>query len=139
MREPANIDAIIDLMDRTPEEMEAQGVSANVRNRILRLRALYAWWLANPRKTDQELVHKDMQDYKVQRMMAYNDLHLIKLILGNLQNVSKDFARYRFDQMIQQTYDKAEETGDARAMAAAAAAYGKFHQLDKAEIGRAHV
>lgn len=133
MREPANIDAIIDLMDRTPEEMEAQGVPANVRNRILRLRALYAWWLANPRKTDQELVHKDMQDYKVQRMMAYNDLHLIKLILGNLQNVSKDFARYRFDQMIQQTYDKAEETGDARAMAAAAAAYGKFHQLDKAD------
>ena len=41
MREPANIDAIIDLMDRTPEEMEAQGVPANVRNRILRLRALY--------------------------------------------------------------------------------------------------
>ena len=133
MREPANIDAIIDLMDRPPEEMEAQGVPANVRNRILRLRALYAWWLANPRKTDQELVHKDMQDYKVQRMMAYNDLHLIKLILGNLQRVSKDFARYRFDQMIQQTYDKAEETGDARAMAAAAAAYGKFHQLDKAD------
>ena len=101
MREPANIDAIIDLMDRTPEEMDAQNVPAPVRDRILRIRALYAWWLINPRKTDQELVFKDMQDYKVQRMMAYNDLHLIKLILGNLQKVSKDFARYRFDQMIQ--------------------------------------
>lgn len=92
MREPANIDAIIDLMDRTPEEMDAQNVPAPVRDRILRIRALYAWWLINPRKTDQELVFKDMQDYKVQRMMAYNDLHLIKLILGNLQKVSKDFA-----------------------------------------------
>lgn len=72
-----------------------------------------------------------MQDYRVQRMMAYNDLHLIKLILGNLQRVSKDFARFRFDQMIQRTYDKAESMGDARAMAAAAAAYGKYHLLDK--------
>ena len=108
MREPANIDAIIDLMDRTPEEMDAQNVPAPVRDRILRIRALYAWWLINPRKTDQELVFKDMQDYKVQRMMAYNDLHLIKLILGNLQKVSKDFARYRFDQMIQRTYEKAD-------------------------------
>ena len=123
MREPANIDAIIDLMDRTPEEMDAQNVPAPVRDRILRIRALYAWWLINPRKTDQELVFKDMQDYKVQRMMAYNDLHLIKLILGNLQKVSKDFARYRFDQMIQRTYEKADNMGDARAMAAAAAAY----------------
>lgn len=26
MREPTNIDAIIDLMDRTPEEMDAQNV-----------------------------------------------------------------------------------------------------------------
>ena len=42
MREPANIDAIIDLMDRTPEEMDAQSVPAPVRDRILRIRALYA-------------------------------------------------------------------------------------------------
>ena len=69
MREPANIDAIIDLMDRTPEEMDAQNVPAPVRDRILRIRALYSWWLVNPRKTDQELVFKDMQDYRVQRMM----------------------------------------------------------------------
>lgn len=34
MREPANIDAIIDLMDRTPEEMDAQNVPAPVRDRI---------------------------------------------------------------------------------------------------------
>lgn len=40
MREPANIDAIIDLMDRTPEEMDAQNVPAPVRDRILRIRAL---------------------------------------------------------------------------------------------------
>lgn len=38
MREPANIDAIIDLMDRTPEEMDAQNVPAPVRDRILRIR-----------------------------------------------------------------------------------------------------
>lgn len=37
MREPANIDAIIDLMDRTPEEMDAQNVPAPVRDRILRI------------------------------------------------------------------------------------------------------
>lgn len=42
MREPANIDAIIDLMDRTPEEMDAQNVPAPVRDRILRIRALYS-------------------------------------------------------------------------------------------------
>ena len=131
MREPANIDAIINLMDRTPEEMDAQNVAVPVRDRILRIRALYAWWLANPRETDQTLIAKDMDEYDVQRMMAYNDLHLIKLLLGNLQKVSKDFARYRFDQMIQHAYEVAADAGDAKAMAAAAAAYGKFHLLDK--------
>lgn len=131
MREPANIDAIINLMDCTPEEMDAQNVAVPVRDRILRIRALYAWWLANPRETDQTLIAKDMDEYDVQRMMAYNDLHLIKLLLGNLQKVSKDFARYRFDQMIQHAYEVAADAGDAKAMAAAAAAYGKFHLLDK--------
>lgn len=33
--------------------------------------------------------------------------------------------------MIQRTYEKADNMGDARAMAAAAAAYGKYHLLDK--------
>lgn len=131
MREPANIDAIIELMDRTPDEMDTQKVPAPVRNRILRIRALYSWWLVNPRESDQELINKDMREYDVERMMAYNDLHLIKLLLGNLQKVSKDFARYRFDQMIQHAYEVAEANEDAKAMAAAASAYGKFHLLDK--------
>ena len=131
MREPANIDVIIDLMDRTPKEMDEQNVPAPVRDRILRIRALYAWWLINPRESDQSLVNKDMKEYDVQRMMAYNDLHLIKLILGNLQKVSRDFARYKFDRMIQDAYDLAEEQEDAKAMAAAAAAYAKYHLLDK--------
>ena len=131
MREPANIDAIIRLMDRTPEEMQAQNVPAPVSERILRLRNLYAWWLANPRESDQAVIDKDMKEYGMQRMMAYNDLHLVKLLLGNLQKVSKDFARYRFDQMVLHAYEVAEADGDAKGMAAAAAAYGKFHLLDK--------
>ena len=48
MREPANIDAIIDLMDRTPEEMDAQNVPAPVHDRILRIRALYSWCSSIP-------------------------------------------------------------------------------------------
>ena len=37
MREPANIDAIIDLMDRTPEEMDAQNVPAPVRLSLIHI------------------------------------------------------------------------------------------------------
>ena len=131
MRSFADVDFYIELIDLEPDELEARQVPDDVRGRVVRLRALYSWWLANPRKSDHDVVMRDMDKFGLKRMQAYNDLHLIKIIMGDLQRTTKDFARYKFEQMIQRAYEKAEMINDARAMAAAAAAYGKYHQLDK--------
>lgn len=62
---------------------------------------------------------------------AYEDLRIIKSLLGEFQRTTKDYHRYRFLEMIRSAYDKAAEKGDARSMAAAAAQYAKYTQLDK--------
>lgn len=131
MREPVDIDKYTELMDRSPTELEQEGVPEHVRNRITRLRDIYAWWLTNPRKNDRDVVERAMSQYGLKRMQAYNDLYMIKVIMGNLQQVTKNFARFRFERMIEQAFEKAYLLNDARAMAAAAAAYGKYHMLDK--------
>lgn len=126
-----HIDALIELIDLSDEEMTERGVFPEIQGRVRRLRDLYNWWLVNPRKSDNDVVMRAMNNYGICRTQAYNDLRAIKHILGNVQRVSKDFARYKFDIMIEQAFEKARSDNDAKGMAAAAAAYGKYHLLDK--------
>jgi hypothetical protein len=74
-----------------------------------------------------------MREHKVSRSTAYEDVRIIKTLLGNMSKASKDYHRFRFIAMIEETFATAKRIGDARAMAAAAAHYGKYTQLDKEE------
>ncbi len=46
-----------------------------------------------------------MRRGNIQRSAAYEDLRLIKQLLGDLNKVSKDYARYRFLQMVERAYE----------------------------------
>lgn len=115
----------------SPEDLDKQHIAATVRERVMRLRKLYAWWLAYPSKTERDVVNKCIEDYGLTRVRANEDVNLIKVIMGTIHKVTKDYARWEFDKMIFAAFEKARTLGDARAMAQAAAAYGKYHQLDK--------
>lgn len=113
--------------------MVSEGVPVSVRERLLRLRDSYTYWLQYPSKRTADIVQRIEQAYKVSKSTAYEDVRLIKQLLGNLTKTTKDYHRYRFSVMIEETFDMARRIKDARAMASAANYYGKYNQLDKEE------
>ncbi len=112
-------------------DMQRAGIPVATQEHIFRLRDLYNFWLQHPRIKDKEIVLKLQQDYKLGKSQAYTDLSILKLLLGEFQKTSKDYHRYRFLGMINETYEVARVNKDAKAMAAAADKYAKYTQLDK--------
>lgn len=115
------------------DKMIAGGVPAPTADHIIRLRDVYNYWLQFPTRRDREIVARLMEVGGVARSQAYEDLKLVKALLGNFQKTTRDYHRYRFTEMIRRAYEKAEAAGDARSMVAAADKYAKYMQLDKEE------
>lgn len=100
------------------DELFERRIAQTVVERIHRLRGLYAYWLQFPQKFDQDIVQYDMAMFKVGKSQAYDDLHLVRLILGNLQQASKDFMRWKINQDLEQDLKAARRAGDHRSVAA---------------------
>ena len=131
---PATIDMCSRYLFADVNEMTTDGVPEVIQQRLLRLRDMYNFWLQFPRKKDLEIVSELELRYKVNKSTAYEDIRIIKRLLGDLAKTTKDYHRYKFCQMIDETFDMAKRTKDARAMGAAANYYGKYTQLDKEDI-----
>lgn len=113
------------------EEMAAAGLAVHMRARLLRLRESYAFWLQNPRMPETEMVEVVRRKHKIGITQAYEDLKIVKICLGNLSRLTRDYDRYLFRQRCEEGWEMARAQGDARAFAAVTAAYGKYTQLDK--------
>lgn len=100
------------------DELFERRIAQTVIERLHRLRGLYAYWLQFPQKFDQDIVQYDMAMFKVGKSQAYDDLHLVRLILGNLQQASKDFMRWKINQDLEQDLKAARRAGDHRSVAA---------------------
>lgn len=131
---PATIDVCQKYLFSDLDEMSADGLPEVIQQRLLRLRDMYNFWLQFPRKKDLEIVAELELRYKVSKSTAYEDIRIIKRLLGDLAKTTKDYHRYKFCQMIDETYEMAKRIKDARAMGAAANYYGKYTQLDKEDI-----
>ena len=100
------------------DELLERRIAQTVIERIHRLRGMYAYWLQFPQKFDQDIVQYDMAMFKVGKSQAYDDLHIVRLILGNLQQASKDFMRWKINQDLEQDLKAARRAGDHRSVAA---------------------
>lgn len=128
---PATFDVALEHLFSSTDEMQKAHIPEIIQNRILRIRDLYSFWLKFPNTKDVDIVRELRKRYGISQNIAYQDLRLIKDILGELNKSSRDFYRYKFNKMIERSFEVAERKGDAKAMAAASAAYGKFNKLDK--------
>ena len=129
-----------ELIDRTQrflfaseEEMEEAHLPQATRERMIRLRDMYAYWLRNPALADKALVAQLRQQYKVGFTQAYEDLRLLKICLGNLGQVTRQWCQYLFLQRCEEGFAMARENGDASAFAKVLSALGKFTRLDHDE------
>lgn len=136
---PSIADAAQQYLFTDRDKMIRSGVPEATINHIIRIRDVYSYWLQFPQKKDREIVGELMRRGNIQRSAAYEDLRLIKQLLGDLNKVSKDYARYRFLQMVERAYEVAENSGDARSMVAAADKLGKYMGLAEAdEVDKAY-
>ena len=120
----------------TVEEMEVDHVPSNVRDRMLRLRDMYSYWLQYPRLGDKDIVAELRRRYHLGITRAYDDVRLIKICLGSLTEVTKEYHRYYFQQRCEEGFALARENKDANAFARVLTAYLKGTQLDKEDADR---
>lgn len=114
---PVNIDNYGIYLSQDSTELREQRIPDSTIQRVERLRELAAYWRSYPSTSQKELLARCMQTFKVQRSQAYDDIHLLKILIGNLEATTKEFARWRVNQMIEEDRAAARREGDWRAVA----------------------
>ncbi len=99
-------------------------------DKVLRVREMYNWFIANPDGTDREFVAELCQRHGIHRTTAYSDLAVVKSLLPMLSTANRDFHRWRTNEMLIATYKMAEKRKDSKTMERAATAYGKLNRVD---------
>ena len=115
------------------ERLKNNSLSQQAIDRILRLRAAFNLWNKYPLKKEAEIRDFIMKHSGVERTAAYEDIQILKILLGDFQETSKEFHRFRFNHMIDKAYEMAERKQDARGMATAAGHYAKYNKIDQDE------
>ena len=96
---------------------------------VLRIREEYNWFIANPDAKDSQFVEYATSRHGISRTLAYNDLGVIKALLPHMAEASRDFHRYRYNEMIIETYQMAKKRKDTKTMEKAASSYAKFNRV----------
>ena len=97
---------------------------------VLRIREEYNWFIANPDAKDRQFVEYATSRHGIGRTQAYEDLGVIKALLPHLAQASRDFHRYRYNEMIIETYQMAKKRKDTKTMEKAASSYAKYNRVD---------
>lgn len=127
---PAVSDIVQTHLFTKEEELRALYPYAPVVDRVLRLRAMYNWLISNPESKDKEFVDESISRYDISKTLAYDDLKIIKSILPHLTEASCDFHRWKYNEMILETYQMAKKRKDTKTMERAATSYAKFNNVN---------
>lgn len=128
---PVNLDEYSRYVTLDDAELRQLRVAEGVLLRLHRIRGMYAYWLQFPSKVDNDLVQYDMAMFKVSRALAYEDLHLVKVLLGNLQQTTKEFMRWKINKSLEQDIAAARRAGDFRSVAALSKVLVANNRTDK--------
>ena len=110
-----------DLREKYPEASVA---------RLLRIRALYNWLISNPESKDKEFVDEAISRYHISKVLAYDDLKVLKSLLPHITQASRDYHRWKYNEMILETYAMAKKRKDTKTMERAATSYAKFNNVN---------
>ena len=114
----------------TAEDELLEKYNAEQAQRVLRLRDMYNYYISNPDTKDRQFVDTAMSRHGIMKSQAYADLSIIKSLLPLLNSASRDFHRFRFNEMILETYQMAKARKDTKTMEKAASSYAKFNRVD---------
>lgn len=128
---PTNIDDYQLSLFSSEDEMKRRNLPQEMQTRLLRLRSLYTFWLNFPDKTTREMVQQERVMYQdVKERQAYDDVKLLKMLIGNLEQESKNWHRHVFNQRTEKIYQAAMRAHDYRSAEKANADYAKYNKLN---------
>lgn len=125
--------SIIDIArtDLYTSQDELQGKYAVTQvEHIIRLRDMVTWCIANCDAKDRQFVEEIQQRYGISKVTAYADLKVVKALLPNLSEATRDYHRWRYNEMILETYQMAKKRKDTKTMEKAATSYAKYNRID---------
>ena len=114
---PANLDEYSRYIVMNDDELREEHVGNNILQRLHRLRGLYAYWLQFPDKYERDILQQDMALFGVGRAQAYDDVRLVQILLGNMQQATRNFMRWKINQDLEADLKAARRSGDHRAVA----------------------
>ena len=126
---PAVQDVITTDFFTAEDELRKLFPAASV-ERVLRLRELYNWVISNPDCKDKEFVDVAIGRFGISKTLAYDDLKIIKSVLPNITQASRDYHRWKYNEMILETYQMAKKRKDTKTMERAATTYAKFNNVN---------
>lgn len=115
---PANLDEYSRYIVMNDDELREEHIGNNILQRLHRLRGLYAYWLQFPDKYERDILQQDMVLFGVGRAQAYDDVRLVQILLGNMQQATRNFMRWKINQDLETDLKAARRSGDHRAVAA---------------------
>ncbi len=114
----------------TAEEELLQRFPKVTVDKVLRVRSMYNWCIANPDAKDRQFVDELLSRFSVSKVCAYSDLAIVKALLPTLASASREFHRWRYNEMILETYQMAKKRKDTKTMEKAASSYAKYNRID---------
>jgi hypothetical protein len=90
-------------------------------------------WLSDPSMPDKHIVNFLMNQYKIEKSQAYRDLANVKIIMGNIQNATKEWMRYTVSQGLLGCIQKARSEKKLMEEITAYDKLAKYFKLDKEE------
>lgn len=114
----------------TPQSDLEQRYDHKTVSALMRIRDEYQWTLANPDKPDRAFVDTMVARHGMSERAVYADLAVIKQLLPALQSSSREWHRWKANQMLLETYEQAKRRHDTKTMERSAASYAKFNRVD---------
>lgn len=123
------LDACRNDMFSAREDLEKK-YPADVVRKILRIREMHNWMVANPAAPDKDFISEVMDRHKISKPTAYSDLAVLKKMLPVLSEASREFHRWKASEMILESFRLAKLRKDTRTMERAAASYARIHKVE---------
>lgn len=112
------------LFDNPKEKLSPQ-----LSQRLTRIRSGFTHWNEFPMYGESHIRDFLIDEFDIAKTQAYDDINIIKMLLGNVVNASKQWHLHTFLEMAKETYEMSKDKKDTRAMAMVIGQYGRYTQL----------
>lgn len=130
----ALVEKTMQLLFADEEELDAAAVPHPMRERLKRLRSGYTYWNSRPTLMERDIIKFIEQQFHLSYRTAWDDVRLIKMCLGNLNQCSREYKEWVFQQRFEEAWLEARKAqNSADAMAKLLAVYTKAQRLDRSE------